>query len=548
MLPDRIPASRFKDFVDDPDAVVDARCAGRCRSGPYRATRLGTAVPRLGRGAGPACSRRPPSSIDARPVRARRADRAGRRRARARRAAGARSRRASGAASSRSRSRPRSRCRSRAGSSSARSTRSTGADGRIEIVDWKTGRPPTSRPTLELKQFQLALYRFAYATREGIDPAHDRRGLLLRRARPRRAARAGLLRRRAPRGLGDRRRQAHADRVLAARLTPGVEHPLDLGDASASGSRSPTRVPAVPSSTERAAPRASAPRPSTITGVAAGRRRAAASGRSRAPRAAARAGGEGRIRGAAADRVVGASRPLAAPVPGSPSTQARSRAGSPTRSSDPAEHAGDRVRPGPPRCRQQALRPRAPPCTTQGRNRQRVGSAAAADQRSISSSGTSPVESARRSAPRTAADASAAVATGRPASATTAVGSSWIAATARPIDPASAAVRRRPRRAAAARRQVVRDDGVRCRQHAADVGHRERQPRAHPGGEHGQHLDLREQPRRGLRVDGRADDECSPSRVREERGVVLPLPAARERPGRPRRRGRERPVSPARLG
>ncbi|WP_375388347.1 PD-(D/E)XK nuclease family protein [uncultured Amnibacterium sp.] len=55
---------------------------------------------------------------------------------------------------------------------------------RIEIVDWKTGRPPTSAADAQLKQLQLALYRFAYATREGIDPdsidaafyyvAHDR--------------------------------------------------------------------------------------------------------------------------------------------------------------------------------------------------------------------------------------------------------------------------------------------------------------------------------------------------------------------------------------
>lgn len=41
----------------------------------------------------------------------------------------------------------------------------------IEIVDWKTGRPPTSAADADLKQFQLALYRFAYAKREGIDPA-----------------------------------------------------------------------------------------------------------------------------------------------------------------------------------------------------------------------------------------------------------------------------------------------------------------------------------------------------------------------------------------
>jgi DNA helicase-2/ATP-dependent DNA helicase PcrA len=44
-------------------------------------------------------------------------------------------------------------------------------NGRIEIVDWKTGAPPATPEDLELKQFQLALYRLAYATREGIDPA-----------------------------------------------------------------------------------------------------------------------------------------------------------------------------------------------------------------------------------------------------------------------------------------------------------------------------------------------------------------------------------------
>jgi DNA helicase-2/ATP-dependent DNA helicase PcrA len=43
-------------------------------------------------------------------------------------------------------------------------------EGRIEIVDWKTGRPPKDAADLELKQYQLALYRLAYAKREGIDP------------------------------------------------------------------------------------------------------------------------------------------------------------------------------------------------------------------------------------------------------------------------------------------------------------------------------------------------------------------------------------------
>ncbi|MFD1720210.1 UvrD-helicase domain-containing protein [Amnibacterium endophyticum] len=55
---------------------------------------------------------------------------------------------------------------------------------RVEIVDWKTGAPPATRADAELKQYQLALYRFAYAQREGLDPesvdaafyyiAHDR--------------------------------------------------------------------------------------------------------------------------------------------------------------------------------------------------------------------------------------------------------------------------------------------------------------------------------------------------------------------------------------
>jgi DNA helicase-2/ATP-dependent DNA helicase PcrA len=43
-------------------------------------------------------------------------------------------------------------------------------EGRIEIVDWKTGAPPKDAADLELKQYQLALYRLAYAKREGIDP------------------------------------------------------------------------------------------------------------------------------------------------------------------------------------------------------------------------------------------------------------------------------------------------------------------------------------------------------------------------------------------
>ncbi|WP_241975348.1 MULTISPECIES: ATP-dependent DNA helicase [unclassified Cryobacterium] len=39
-----------------------------------------------------------------------------------------------------------------------------------QVVDWKTGRAPKNAADLELKQTQLALYRLAYATWKGIDP------------------------------------------------------------------------------------------------------------------------------------------------------------------------------------------------------------------------------------------------------------------------------------------------------------------------------------------------------------------------------------------
>ena len=40
-----------------------------------------------------------------------------------------------------------------------------------QVVDWKTGKAPKDAADLELKQTQLALYRLAYATWKGIDPA-----------------------------------------------------------------------------------------------------------------------------------------------------------------------------------------------------------------------------------------------------------------------------------------------------------------------------------------------------------------------------------------
>jgi DNA helicase-2/ATP-dependent DNA helicase PcrA len=44
-------------------------------------------------------------------------------------------------------------------------------NGRVRIVDWKTGRAPKDAADLERKQLQLALYRLAYAKWAGIDPA-----------------------------------------------------------------------------------------------------------------------------------------------------------------------------------------------------------------------------------------------------------------------------------------------------------------------------------------------------------------------------------------
>ena len=54
--------------------------------------------------------------------------------------------------------------------------------------------------------------------------------------------------------------------------------------------------------------------------------------------------------------------------------------------------------------------------------------------------------------------------------------------------------------------------------------------RSHTGREHGEHLDLGAEPGGRLRVDRRPDHGVVPGGVREERSVVLALPAAREGP------------------
>ena len=44
--------------------------------------------------------------------------------------------------------------------------------GRIEIVDWKTGRPPRTAAEREERMLQLALYRLAYHRAHGV-PLED---------------------------------------------------------------------------------------------------------------------------------------------------------------------------------------------------------------------------------------------------------------------------------------------------------------------------------------------------------------------------------------
>jgi DNA helicase II / ATP-dependent DNA helicase PcrA len=47
----------------------------------------------------------------------------------------------------------------------------TGSPFDVQIVDWKTGKPPRDARDVEARQIQLAFYRLAYARWRGIDPA-----------------------------------------------------------------------------------------------------------------------------------------------------------------------------------------------------------------------------------------------------------------------------------------------------------------------------------------------------------------------------------------
>ncbi|MGN6273483.1 MAG: UvrD-helicase domain-containing protein [Protaetiibacter sp.] len=165
-LPVRIPASAFKDYVSDPDAVA-AELRRPMPERPYRATRLGTLFhswveERYGRVGGA-------DELDAEPFELDTdgdlvdADRLAELQATFERSPWAQLKPVE-----------------------VEREIHLPFDGRVvickidavyrhgeryEVVDWKTGKAPRDDADLERKQLQLALYRLAYARWEGIDPA-----------------------------------------------------------------------------------------------------------------------------------------------------------------------------------------------------------------------------------------------------------------------------------------------------------------------------------------------------------------------------------------
>jgi DNA helicase-2/ATP-dependent DNA helicase PcrA len=164
-LPVRIPASAFKDYVSDPDAVA-AELRRPMPERPYRATRLGTLFhswveERYGRAGGA-------DELDAEPFELDSdgdvvdAERLAELQATFERSPWAELRPVE-----------------------VEREIHLPFDGRVvickidavyrhgdryEVVDWKTGKAPRDDADLERKQLQLALYRLAYARWEGIDP------------------------------------------------------------------------------------------------------------------------------------------------------------------------------------------------------------------------------------------------------------------------------------------------------------------------------------------------------------------------------------------
>jgi DNA helicase-2/ATP-dependent DNA helicase PcrA len=171
-LPTRVPASRFKDFVTDPDAVASSLLRPMPEK-PFKATRLGTLFHswvenRYGVGAGSDELDAPALELDDEGDGVEAADLA--------------RLRATFEASEWADRRPIEVereihlpfddriviCKI-----DAIYALPAGDDGvpRFEVVDWKTGKAPKDDDDLERKTLQLALYRLAYAKWAGIDPS-----------------------------------------------------------------------------------------------------------------------------------------------------------------------------------------------------------------------------------------------------------------------------------------------------------------------------------------------------------------------------------------
>jgi DNA helicase-2/ATP-dependent DNA helicase PcrA len=171
-LPTRVPASRFKDFVTDPDAVASSLLRPIPEK-PFKATRLGTLFHswvenRYGLGAGSDELDAPALELDDEGDGVEAADLA--------------RLRATFEASEWADRRPIEVereihlpfddriviCKI-----DAIYSLPPGDDGleRFEVVDWKTGKAPKDADDLERKTLQLALYRLAYSKWAGIDPS-----------------------------------------------------------------------------------------------------------------------------------------------------------------------------------------------------------------------------------------------------------------------------------------------------------------------------------------------------------------------------------------
>jgi len=170
-LPTRVPASRFKDFVTEPDAVASSLLRPMPEK-PFKATRLGTLFHswvenRYGLGAGSDELDAPPIDLDDEGDGVEAADLA--------------KLRATFEASEWADRRPIEVEREIHLPFDDRIVickidaiyalpASDDGQPRFEVVDWKTGKAPKDDDDLERKTLQLALYRLAYAKWAKIDP------------------------------------------------------------------------------------------------------------------------------------------------------------------------------------------------------------------------------------------------------------------------------------------------------------------------------------------------------------------------------------------